>query len=78
MWLKAGNNLITADSADQELTVNTNTDPDPLFNVVQGGGGQDKIDSPPFESFHGNIFSLFFVFCFYYFIQSRLTRLSYP
>ena len=75
MWLAAGSNLITADGADQELTVDTSKDPDKLFNVVQGGGGAGKIKSPPFTRFHGNVFLLFFVFCLLLFPKSPYSPL---
>ena len=59
MWLAAGNNLITAAGPNQKLTVDISA-ANPLFTVVPGVGGQDKLDSPPFTQFHGNVFSLFF------------------
>ena len=76
MWdAAAGNNLITADGANKELTVNTSTDPNPFFIVVPEGGGPDKLDSPPFTRFHGNVFLLFFVFCLLLFPKSPYSPL---
>ena len=52
MWKAAGNNLVT--QANQELTFVKTANS--LFTVVQGKGGEDKIDDPPFTQFHGNVF----------------------
>ena len=76
MWdASAGNNLITADVANRELTVDI-LDANPLFTVVPGGGGQDKNSSLPFARFYGNVFSLFFVFCLYYYTTSPFVHLE--
>ena len=50
MWNNAGNNL----DIPAELTVNAVNNANPLFTVVQGGGGVTKLASNVFARFKGN------------------------
>ena len=61
MWNAAGNNLIVPAPA-AELTVNVPA-ANPLFNVVPGGGGVNKIATPAFTRLHGNVFLCLSVAC---------------
>ena len=49
MWNNAGNNL----DIPAELTVNAVNNANPLFTVVQGGGGFAKLASNVFTRFEG-------------------------
>ena len=50
MWNNAGNNL----DIPAELTVNAVNNANPLFTVVQGGGGAAKLASDVFTRFEGS------------------------
>ena len=65
MWNAAGNNLIVPAPA-AELTVNVPPQNLALFHVVPGRGGVNKIATPAFTRFHGNVLFVFLtcLFCF--------------